>query len=202
MRVAPEAKYTELRDALSQDWQEFMTFALPEVNWMPLPNLGPDIAEYIEAWKLDGLLLTSGNDLGENDRKDATDFAALDFAIANQIPVFGICRGMQVVHVHFGGDLTRCPAEYHVCKSHPVSISDPSVKSLVGISGMTVNSYHNFGIRATGVPSALLPFATSGDWVEGFRDRTGIVTAVMWHPERDRPFSDWDRKIIRWAFGL
>ncbi len=191
----------ELRDALAQDWYEFMAFALPEVSWMPLPNVGADISSYMEEWELDGLLLTSGNDLGEHDRKDKTDFTALAFAISNQIPVFGICRGMQVIHVHFGGTLSRCPADEHVCRSHRAVICDEAVQSLVGTSDLNVNSFHNFGVRRDDVPSVLLPFALSEDWVEGFRYPSGFVTAVMWHPERERPFTDSDRRIIRWAFN-
>ena len=78
----------------------------------------------------------------------------------------------------------------------------------VGLSQFTgcqaqVNSYHRFGILREELNPALIPFAMTDDgWVEGMRSANGKIRAVMWHPERGRPFRHLDRRIVRSTFGL
>ena len=69
--------------------------------------------------RLDGLLLTGGADVdpGRDGQKSSTDtfppeplrdeheYALLDVVYAYQMPVAGICRGLQVINVHAGGTL-------------------------------------------------------------------------------------------------
>lgn len=64
MRVIDTQEYIEPRDALAQDWGRFMTSVLPEASWIPLPNLGNSIYEYVNDWNINALILTGGNDIG------------------------------------------------------------------------------------------------------------------------------------------
>ncbi len=58
MRITKASGYLETRDALSQDWPGFMHSVLPEALWMPLPNLGRDIVEYVTSWDPNGFIIT------------------------------------------------------------------------------------------------------------------------------------------------
>ena len=64
MRIVHAENYREPRDALAQDWHRFMAVALRLV-WLPVPNLGPeDSRRFCERWRLDGLILSGGEDIG------------------------------------------------------------------------------------------------------------------------------------------
>ncbi len=203
MRVDQAPESSEWRDALAQDWSEFMAYALPEVAWMPLPNLGSKVIDFARRWKLDGFILTGGNDVGACRIKDETDYALLKHAEAGNIPVYGVCRGLQVIQKYHGGKLEACPSSEHVAKQHQVSFAGNfNVRSLANRT-KTVNSFHNWGMRLSELSPALAPLAVmDGDWVEAAHAKQGRAIAVMWHPERQRPFQDFDRDLIRYAFGL
>jgi len=57
--------------------------------------------------------LDRGNDLGTIDggsnvapERDAFERTLLEFAIEHELPVLGVCRGAQLINVHFGGSLS------------------------------------------------------------------------------------------------
>jgi putative glutamine amidotransferase len=176
----------ERRDCLDQEWAK----VLLELNLavVPIPNLTRDLEGLLDACDVSGLLLTGGNDLacleGAVDaapERDATEFRLLDIAARRGMPVFGVCRGMQLMVVHGGGDLVR--VDEHVTCTHSVA-AVPNVPMPLA-SRDRVNSYHGFGVR---------PEALGADWVACGLAPDGTVEAachrfrpqwaVMWHPER------------------
>lgn len=108
-------------------------------------------------------------------------------------PVFGICRGLQTLNVHFGGTLKNL-------YKHPVSRSKKdlvhTVNSPVGIIG--VNSFHHQAIDR--MASVLDILAVSKDGIiEAVKHKTMPVVAVQWHPER---FEDtWVNAICKELFA-
>ena len=56
------------------------------------------LTEYLEYIQPDGILLSGGNDIGEVKLRDKLEFQLLSWALKN-IPIFGICRGMQIINV-------------------------------------------------------------------------------------------------------
>jgi gamma-glutamyl-gamma-aminobutyrate hydrolase PuuD len=109
MRVVTAEGYTEERDALAWDWHRFLASAFPDACWLSIPNLGNRVDDYIREWRIDGLILTGGNDLGSAPLRDMTERALLGYALENSIPTFGVCRGLQVIQHHFGGAIRPCP---------------------------------------------------------------------------------------------
>jgi len=195
MRVVEAVDYEEPRDALAHDWAEFMAFALPEVLWMPIPNIEKDISDYLRDWGIEGIILTGGNDIGASPKRDETEKQILSYALSEKIPVFGVCRGLQLLQVYCGGSLDVCVKEEHVATQHTVIMEE-------GNKEIEVNSYHNSGIREDHLHDKLMPFVKTLDgWVEGVNIKDFSIGAVMWHPERGRPFRNDDRALIRKYFG-
>ena len=204
MRVEQAAGFSEVRDCLAQDWYSFMTYALPEVSWVPIPNVGPGVIDYIRSWELDGFILTGGNDLGEVSQRDETEQVLLEHAISSQLPVFGVCRGLQVVQHYHGGAVETCRREDHVATLHPVTFTEHARRFEQAGSVRQVNSFHTQGVSVSGLASPLLPFAVTEDgWVEGvIHPANNLLAGVQWHPERTQPVSEMDKVILRTCLGL
>ena len=167
MRVVEAPDYTEPRDALAHDWAPFLADAVPEATWMPGPNLGADAPAAARAWDLDALILSGGNDLGAAPLRDQTERALLDHFIAAGRPVFGVCRGLQMLQSYFGGTLDPCPREDHVATRHTVEFAAERNGVAFGERSVDVNSFHGYGIKAAAVRSPLRPLALSADgWAE------------------------------------
>jgi putative glutamine amidotransferase len=201
MRMVDAEGYSEPRDALALDWASYMEFVLPGVHWMPVPNLGKDSVEFTDAWQLDGLILSGGNDIGESSLRDTTERLLLEYFIGNGKPVLGICRGLQLLQTNLGGKLEKCDEVTHVAAQHEVNITeDPSGTHWSG--KRQVNSFHRYGIRVPDLQPSLRALATTHDgWVEAARLENSTVLGLMWHPERDVQYSLKDRGMIQWLFG-
>lgn len=160
--------------------------------------LDADPLDWIE--HLDGLLLTGGADVeperyGHDNHasvteplRDELEFALLDAAIADGIPVLGICRGLQLINVHVGGTLEQhvpdharhdLPPHEH---AHQVVIEPGSTLHAIYGGVAVVNSLHHQTIGVLG--EALRATARAGDGaVEGVEMVDAEVIAVQWHPE-------------------
>ena len=151
----------------------------------------------------DGLILCGGCDInparyGEeingsvdiDDERDNCEFALFKAYLDAGKPVFGICRGFQLINVYFGGSLYQDIEEsaIHTNKSdfyitHSVcAVGDGIVKRLYG-SEFTVNGSHHQAVKKLG--DGLVPAAFWQDkYIEAFEHKSLPVFAVQWHPER------------------
>lgn len=151
------------------------------------------------------LLLPGGGDItpaffGQNDHGsrnidtelDILQFTILSRFVAQKKPVLGICKGLQLINVHFGGDIAQHidTAETHRWvgrdQFHYVFHCDLGRRDffyqLYGTSAK-VNSAHHQAINRTG--EGLVPVCRAGDNViEGLVHRSLPILAVQWHPER------------------
>ena len=104
-------------------------------------------------------------------------------------PIFGICRGFQMLNVMLGGSLYQdIPSEMglqHMYNSiHSVTTTDGSVLDVLFGSCIYVNSFHHQAIQTLAPGLTPLAFSENGAIVEAFQHTTLPVLAVQWHPER------------------
>lgn len=198
MRVIEAAAYAERRDAISHDWVRFAeSLGLAPVL---LPNCA-DIGRMIDDLDIRLILLTSGNDVlapapgaaqgsDVSPDRNRTESRLLDLAVERRLPVFGVCRGLQMINTYFGGGLitdlapVSGDAAAHVARPHMVTISDPTVAGVAGAT-WTVNSFHRQAVTEATLAPPLRAFARAGDGViEGLYHPSLPMLAVQWHPER------------------
>jgi len=185
LRVVEEKNYTEKRDALSQNWATF----LEELNMFPIfiPNTLSNLRSFLENMEISGIILSGGDNIGDHPERDKTEKEIIDFGIENEIPIFGVCRGMQVINKYFGGKIIQNVGSNHLGKSHKIRVTNEVFSSLLQASSIEVNSYHHNVITYEVLGTNLEPFAiSSDDTVEGFYHKLLPIEGVMWHPERDQ----------------
>ena len=154
----------------------------------------------------DGLLLTGGSGVhpalygdvffdddsirGSNPVRDEMELALLRCFVEKKKPVFGICRGYQLMNVFFGGKLIQnFPKQRHIEHQNGISHlvkaeADSIVGRLFGSEFMT-NSHHRDGVTETG-PEVRITAASADGIPEALEHRSLPCFGVQWHPERQR----------------
>jgi putative glutamine amidotransferase len=173
---------------------------------------------------IDGLLVPGGWDLDpvwygesradESDELDPaldqTEIALVRDAVDNRVPVFGICRGQQVINVALGGSLLQhidghdMHGQARSLLAHAIDVNpDSELGQVMPDSTVLVNSLHHQAVKA--VAPGLRATAHSPDGiVEGLESPDGLVVAVQCHPEELVTDQSWagalfDRFVARVA---
>jgi len=180
------------------------------------PVAGPRAAEALLEG-MDGLLLSGGSDLdpgyyGEEavpelgvtlPERDAFEMALLEHALRRQMPILGICRGMQILNVALGGTLYQdLPSQMdHMVllghrqetpkwqPTHEVEVEgDSRVAEILGANELKVNSYHHQAIKD--LASGLVAVAWAPDGVIEAIESSDLakrwLVGVQWHAEAMR----------------
>jgi putative glutamine amidotransferase len=172
---------------------------------------------------LDGLLLTGGSDINParygrtnsgsdevDDARDALEMRLLGQALAADLPVLAICRGLQLLNVACGGTLNQhldstdvhrqkpgsAEAGKHPAAHRVVVRPDTLLAKIVGAGALDVNSRHHQAIERMG--EGLIGSAVSEDGVIEAIERpdAAFAVAVQWHPEDRVLVSEADRKLF------
>lgn len=171
--------------------------------------------------KCDGIVLSGGEDVHPrfynkpeylpycheiDERRDEFEWKALELTGKNELPLLGICRGLQIANVYFGGTLipditafgkfnhSRYPQRdrYHV-----IHVDDNSeLYSIAGAKVGEINSAHHQSAALVGRDLAANAISTDGI-IEGIERKNSegkpYLQLVQWHPERmtdlQNPFS-------------
>ena len=103
-------------------------------------------------------------------------------AIKRKIPIFGICRGAQLLNIKFGGRISKVKNQMRT--RHNIYLyKNNFIKKKI----FNVNSFHNYGIKYEDISKKFKIIATDSDRnVEMFVSKKNKITATMWHPEREK----------------
>lgn len=187
-------------------------------------QLGYKLNNFDEIEKCQGIVLTGGEDVHPrfynlpeyysycyeddiDEQRDEFEFKVLDYTEKNEIPVLGICRGIQVGNVFFGGTLipdipawgkfdhSKMPDKSD--RYHEIIINPSSwLYGIVNTGKGLVNSNHHQSTDKTG--KGLVVSAISPDGITEAMERLhpngkSFLLFVQWHPERlkdqQSPFS-------------
>lgn len=193
-RVTIDPKTGERRDALDQSWMAFFE----KIGATPLliPNTLRSPQKFFKLWDIDGVILSGGNDLAHwpkaNDsapERDKTEKILIDYAVRKKIPLVGVCRGMEMIGHHFGMKISGVTG--HRATRHAITF---------GGKTRSVNSFHDYGILTKEVKKPFHVKATCGDVTEALEHQNLPVFGIMWHPEREKPFSPHDLRFFKKIF--
>ncbi|MFT5220346.1 MAG: gamma-glutamyl-gamma-aminobutyrate hydrolase PuuD [Gammaproteobacteria bacterium] len=192
-RMDPIEGRNEARDALDVEWPRLLW----DLGYLPvtLSSAIEATDRYLAELKLDGYILSGGGDIGTALSRDRLETAVLEDSIRRQVPVLGVCRGMQFINHYQGGSLKSVNG--HIATRHPLQ---GAWSTELGID--TVNSFHGLGLMAETLGRDLETLAAAKDGViEALRHEQHSWLGIMWHPEREQPFQVTDTQLIKSLFG-
>jgi putative glutamine amidotransferase len=162
--------------------------------------------------RIDGLMLAGGADVdpasygaqphaetgGAWPERDRFELALAHAALERDMPVLGICRGMQMLNVACGGTLTQhlpeqvgderhrhTPGAY---SDHGVRLAEDSLAArAMGASAAAVKSHHHQGLDELGEGLSAVGWSEEDDVIEAIElPRKAYALGVLWHPEEDQ----------------
>jgi putative glutamine amidotransferase len=182
--------------------------ALESVGARPvvLPPSLFGITETLDA--IDGLILSGGNDIdpgaygaephpettATQPLRDEAEIALAREAIARDMPVLGVCRGMQIINLAYGGSLEqhlpdRLGSERHretwgTFSEHAVDVRDGSrLRDILGPNPVVKSSHHQAPDRIGNGLELVGTAEPDGTW-EAIEDPTkAFAIGLLWHPE-------------------
>ena len=139
---------------------------------------------------------------------DKSEKLLIEHAMKKDIPILGICRGMQALNVFCGGSLIQDipseigAAEIHSSENenavfHNIQISKSSpLSKIMGFGSHRVNSYHHQAVKKLASGFAIAASAADGIVEAIFCPSKKFVLGIQWHPERDIDAVPENTKII------
>jgi putative glutamine amidotransferase len=189
---------------------DLLVLAVQAVGGEPVPLLVDAPSWTAQIRTLDGLVLSGGNAVDPRrygqvneglcrtviPHRDELEFEAFQFCREHDLPVLGVCRGIQFLNVSCGGsmlqDLTITTVEHEAVgeasRFHAIQVL-PGTR-LAAIAGprpsLRVNSRHHQGLRLEHLAPGLCVSALAPDGVVEGLEGTGdpFLVGIQFHPER------------------
>ena len=162
--------------------------------------------------RIDGIIFSGGADIDpkyygkENKGKskgicyfrDECENAYINFALKADIPILGICRGMQALNVFCGGNLYQdIPTEYNTETVHTLEkpavafhninvIEDTPLFDMVKRVSFCTNSYHHQAVKDVAPYFSVAALSEDGIIESIYHNSKRFVLGVQWHPERNQ----------------
>ncbi len=176
-----------------------------------LENLGNNNERYIEAIKkfggtplligeynrellsiCNGLLITGGN------TKEALDDIFIEYALNHDLPLLGICQGMQSMALYQTDNKLEPILNHHQGEGyqHEVFLKNSKLKEIVGKEKIKVNTYHYQTVKESKYFSII---GKSEDGVMEAVENSShpFQIGVQWHPERMIDYDNDNQKILK-----
>ena len=157
--------------------------------------------------RIDGLILSGGGDFnplwtgeepstklgGINKERDLPELLITRLAYNRQIPILGICRGIQTLAIALGGEVDQDISDKATVKhsqdadrsepTHSVIIEQDSTLGKIYQQSLYVNSFHHQAVKVAGNKLRVVAKATDGviEAVESMEFKS--ILGVQWHPE-------------------
>lgn len=180
-----------------------------------LPNASE---EHVDALldRVDGIILIGGEDMdpdlfGEEPhqnigrvvrKRDDSDLLFMKRAFERDMPILGVCRGMQIMNVFFGGTIIQdIPTQVedaigHKQQSkrgalaHNVEVLTPKMKEIFEENEFRVNTYHHQAVGKLGEGLVLSGVAKDGVIEAMEHEDHPYCISVQWHPEELSPLGN------------
>ncbi len=175
----------------------------------------------------DGVLMTGGHDVdpelysqpkselcgNPSLERDALEREVFDYAMEHDLPLLGICRGIQLINALCGGTLYQdLPTEYDLHSQsrvnhqmtppydrpqHEVDIVEGgALHQIVGERRLSVNSYHHQAIKELAPSLSATAYSVDGLVEAISMDSRSFVQAVQWHPELNYLKEESSRRLV------
>tara|TARA_B100001094_G_C18190762_1_gene807039 strand:+ start:3155 stop:3823 length:669 start_codon:yes stop_codon:yes gene_type:complete len=211
-KILKHPKYDESLDCLDIRWSKLLT----KLDFLPVPLATVEkkyVSTQLDALQLDGVILSGGDTPSMNLRnlnkikitkknknnifRDTYEFQLVIECLKRKIPIVGVCRGLQILNIIYGGSLIKVSGHANKSK-HKITIDK---KNKFFDLPFKVNSYHNYGISKETLSPELLPLAFDSEGnIEALQHQVEKVIGIMWHPEREKTVQKNDHKLFKKFF--
>lgn len=123
--------------------------------------------------------------------RDDLEWKLIKAFVDRKKPIFGICRGVQVLNAYFGGTLYQdipdeLGGEHAKGVCHPVTLKKDSILGRLFGESLEINSYHHQALKDLGKDLTAVAWsdANGHSIVEAVEHVSLPIWAVQWHPER------------------
>jgi putative glutamine amidotransferase len=198
----------------SGNYESWLQGADPYIVIVNMYGMTTDSALFVLS-TCQGLLLTGGEDVNPvyygksnelskceeiNNYRDSLELTLISRALLVRMPIFGICRGEQILNVALGGTLLtdiptdvgiqiahRCPPGSQDCL-HSIKIDKQSdLYQITGVENGMVNSFHHQAVDMIAPGMKITAFSENGVAEAIERELPlgkSFIMGVQWHPER------------------
>tara|TARA_B100001989_G_C24538513_1_gene466023 strand:- start:719 stop:1321 length:603 start_codon:yes stop_codon:yes gene_type:complete len=144
---------------------------------------------WLNSVRLSGIVLSGGSNIGEYKLRDYSERLFIKYSLRKKIPIFGICRGMQIIGSYFNVRLK--PVKKHINITHTIYSNKEKLK---------VNSFHKYSLKNC-PKNFSVEFRSLDGNIESIKSNDKKIYACMWHPERYKRFKKTDiinfKKLFR-----